>query len=81
MAERFEIAFLGTGSPLPSPDRCGAGNVVVAGGRHVLVDCGSRAARRPCSGMRHEQIDFDPRRATISPKRHARFGHLEANGP
>jgi ribonuclease Z len=46
MAERFEIAFLGTGSPLPSPDRCGAGNVVVAGGRHVLVDCGWGAARR-----------------------------------
>jgi ribonuclease Z len=46
MAERFEVVFLGTGSPLPSADRCGAGNVVVAGDTHVLVDCGWGAARR-----------------------------------
>ncbi len=42
----FEIAFLGTGSPLPNPDRCGAGQVVVADGTNVLVDCGWGAARR-----------------------------------
>lgn len=46
MADPFEIAFLGTGSPLPSPDRCGAGQVVVAGDKCVLVDCGWGAARR-----------------------------------
>lgn len=46
MSNRFEIVFLGTGSPLPSTDRCGAGQVVVAGETHVLVDCGWGAARR-----------------------------------
>ncbi|KAA0241021.1 MAG: MBL fold metallo-hydrolase [Dehalococcoidia bacterium] len=46
MTERLEIVFLGTGSPLPSADRCGAGNVVVAGDTNVLVDCGWGAARR-----------------------------------
>jgi ribonuclease Z len=46
MTERFEIVFLGTGSPLPSADRCGAGNVVVAGETNVLVDCGWGASRR-----------------------------------
>src|SRR4051794_17841400 len=46
MPERFEIAFLGTGSPLPNADRCGAGQVVVAGDTNVLVDCGWGAARR-----------------------------------
>ncbi len=46
MASDFEIVFLGTGSPLPSVDRCGAGQVVVADGRHILVDCGWGAARR-----------------------------------
>lgn len=46
MTEPFEIVFLGTGSPLPSADRCGAGQVVVAGETHVLVDCGWGAARR-----------------------------------
>ncbi len=58
MSERFEIAFLGTGSPLPNPDRCGAGNVVVAGDTHVLVDCGWGAARRILpSGIRPSVID------------------------
>jgi ribonuclease Z len=58
MSERFEIVFLGTGSPLPNPDRCGAGNVVVAGDTHVLVDCGWGAARRILpSGIRPSVID------------------------
>jgi len=46
MSERFEIVFLGTGGPLPNADRCGAGQVVVAGDTNVLVDCGWGAARR-----------------------------------
>jgi ribonuclease Z len=58
VSERFEIVFLGTGSPLPSADRCGAGNVVVAGDTHVLVDCGWGAARRlNPSGVRPVTID------------------------
>lgn len=46
MSDRFEIVFLGTGSPLGFADRCGAGQVIVAGETHVLVDCGWGAARR-----------------------------------
>jgi ribonuclease Z len=46
MPERFAIAFLGTGSPLPSAERCGAGQVIIAGNTQVLVDCGWGAARR-----------------------------------
>jgi ribonuclease Z len=58
MAERFEVVFLGTGSPLPSAERCGAGYVVVAGDRQVLVDCGWGAARRlGPSGVRPSAID------------------------
>ncbi|MCE7929709.1 MAG: MBL fold metallo-hydrolase [Chloroflexi bacterium CFX7] len=58
MSERFEIVFLGTGSPLPNADRCGAGNVVVAGDTHVLVDCGWGAARRLVpAGVRPASID------------------------
>lgn len=58
MSERFEVVFLGTGSPLANPDRCGAGNVVVAGDTHVLVDCGWGAARRLTpSGVRPNVID------------------------
>jgi ribonuclease Z len=58
VSKRFEIVFLGTGSPLANPDRCGAGNVVVAGDTNVLVDCGWGAARRLVpSGVRPNLID------------------------
>ncbi len=58
MAERFEVVFLGTGSPLPSAERCGAGQVIVAGETNVLVDCGWGAARRLVpSGVRPPSID------------------------
>jgi len=58
MVERFEIVFLGTGGPLPNADRCGAGNVVVAGDLNVLVDCGWGSARRLIpSGLRPSSID------------------------
>jgi ribonuclease Z len=42
----MEITLLGTGSPLPSGNRCGAGQLVVSGDHAVLVDCGWGAARR-----------------------------------
>ena len=58
MAEQFEVVFLGTGSPLASPDRCGCGHVIVAGGLHVMVDCGYGAARRlGPSGIIPAQVD------------------------
>jgi ribonuclease Z len=58
MPERFEVVFLGTGSPLPSADRCGSGTVVVAGETAVLVDCGWGAARRLIpAGVRPASID------------------------
>lgn len=45
-ANPFEVVLLGTGSPLPGPHRCGAGQVVIAGETRVLIDCGWGAARR-----------------------------------
>jgi ribonuclease Z len=42
----MEITLLGTGSPLPSANRCGAGQLVVSGESSVLIDCGWGAARR-----------------------------------
>jgi len=58
MSDRFEVVFLGTGSPLINADRCGSGTVVVAGDTHVLVDCGWGAARRLVpAGIRPNTID------------------------
>lgn len=36
----MEIVTLGTGSPLPDPDRAGPSTLVRAGGLQLLVDCG-----------------------------------------
>ncbi|MGE0601134.1 MAG: MBL fold metallo-hydrolase [Dehalococcoidia bacterium] len=59
MPEQFDVVFLGTGSPIPSPDRCGCGHVIVAGSTHVLVDCGYGAARRiNPAGIIPAQIDI-----------------------
>ena len=42
----FEVVLLGTGSPLPNVDRCGAGQVILSGDHRILVDCGWGVARR-----------------------------------
>ncbi|HLZ69108.1 MAG TPA: MBL fold metallo-hydrolase [Dehalococcoidia bacterium] len=46
MTEALEIVFLGTGSPLPSRVRCGAGQVLLCDETRVLLDCGWGVARR-----------------------------------
>jgi ribonuclease Z len=54
----LEVVFLGTGSPLPSADRCGAGAVIVADDTYVMVDCGWGAARRLIpSGIQPSRVD------------------------
>ena len=59
MPQPFEIVFLGTGSPLNSPDRCGCGHVIVAGGHNVVVDLGYGAARRLMpSGVLPANVDI-----------------------
>ncbi len=42
----MDLILLGTGSPLPSGNRCGAGNLVTSGDSTILIDCGWGAARR-----------------------------------
>jgi ribonuclease Z len=41
-----EVTLLGTGSPLPSPDRAGPATLVGAGDATVLVDCGRGVVMR-----------------------------------
>jgi ribonuclease Z len=41
-----EITLLGTGSPLPSPDRAGPATLVRAGAATILVDCGRGTVMR-----------------------------------
>jgi ribonuclease Z len=42
----LELTILGSGSPLPSPQRCGGGQVIAGGGASILIDCGWGVSRR-----------------------------------
>jgi ribonuclease Z len=46
----FDILLLGTGSPLPNADRCGAGQVIISGDDRIVIDLGWGAARRLFAG-------------------------------
>ncbi|MEY2467520.1 MAG: hypothetical protein QOF21_218 [Actinomycetota bacterium] len=36
----MDVTILGSGSPIPDPDRAGPSGLVSAGGQHFLIDCG-----------------------------------------
>ncbi|MGB1728164.1 MAG: ribonuclease Z, partial [Ilumatobacteraceae bacterium] len=36
----MRVVTLGTGSPIPDPNRAGPSTLVTAGDHHFLVDCG-----------------------------------------
>lgn len=42
----IEVTLLGTGSPIPDPDRAGPSTLVRAGGQTFLVDCGRGVQQR-----------------------------------
>lgn len=46
----FDVILLGTGSPLPNNDRCGAGNVIISGDDRIVIDLGWGSARRLFAG-------------------------------
>ncbi len=42
----MKLTLLGTGSPIPSPDRAGSANLIEAGPHRLLVDCGRGVVMR-----------------------------------
>ncbi len=42
----MKLTLLGTGSPIPSPDRAGSANLVQVAGQHLLFDCGRGVVMR-----------------------------------
>jgi len=42
----MKITLLGTGSPLPDPNRAGPSTLVAAGSHHIVVDCGRACVMR-----------------------------------
>ncbi|HZQ21222.1 MAG TPA: MBL fold metallo-hydrolase [Terriglobales bacterium] len=47
---RTKVVMLGTGTPLPDPDRSGPAVAVVVNGSAYLVDCGVNVVRRAAAG-------------------------------
>lgn len=55
----MDVVLLGTGSPLPDPNRAGPATLVQAGGRNVVVDCGRGVLQRTAAvGVGAGQIDL-----------------------
>ncbi len=48
----MDVILLGTGSPLPSPDRAGPSTLVHAGGLDLLFDCGRGVLMRAAAALR-----------------------------
>jgi ribonuclease Z len=53
----IEIVLLGTGSPLPDPNRAGPATLVRAGGTNLLVDCGRGVLLRAAAAAPAAQLD------------------------
>ena len=49
---RTQVVFLGTGTPLPDPDRSGPATAVVVDGAAYLFDAGAGVVRRASLGVR-----------------------------
>ena len=47
-ASDFKVTLLGTGTPIPVPDRFGPSTLIEAGGQKLLIDAGRGAAIRLC---------------------------------
>lgn len=46
MSDALAVTLLGTGTPIPSPDRAGAATLVRAGSTNLLIDCGRGVVMR-----------------------------------
>ncbi|MFM8907561.1 MAG: MBL fold metallo-hydrolase, partial [Actinomycetota bacterium] len=42
----MKVTLLGTGSPIPDPNRAGPSTLVQAAGQHIVVDCGRGCVMR-----------------------------------
>ena len=61
------ITLLGTGSPMPDPDRAGPATLIQAGGENYVVDCGRGVVMRlVAAGVAPGAINCRPRRPTCT---------------
>jgi len=70
-----KLVILGSGTPIPEPDRAGPAVAVVAGGRAYLVDFGAGVVRRAEAAFRGGIDALDVRRMTIAFATHLHSDH------
>ena len=67
----IEITLLGTGSPLPDPNRAGPSTLLQAGGANLLVDCGRGVLMRlAAAGCGADALDSAPAHAPAQRPHH-----------
>lgn len=56
----MDVILLGTGTPMPHPDRAGPAALVKAGGSNILIDCGRAVVMRlAAAGVGPQAIDAE----------------------
>lgn len=70
-----QVVVLGTGTPLPDPDRSGPAVAVVVNGKAYLVDFGPGVVRRAVSAERKGIAALDPTKITVAFCTHLHSDH------
>ena len=65
-ARGVQVVLLGTGTPLPDPERSGPSTAVVAGGRAYIFDAGTGVVRRAAAARDKGVGDLEPRTLRLS---------------
>jgi ribonuclease BN (tRNA processing enzyme) len=73
--EGAKLVILGSGTPIPEPDRAGPAVAVIAGGRAYLVDFGPGVVRRAEAAFRRGVAALDVRRLTVAFATHLHSDH------
>lgn len=72
---KMQIVFLGTGTPLPDPQRAGPSTAVVVNGKAYIVDAGTGLVRRAAAGYAKGIAALRPRNLRIAFLTHLHSDH------
>lgn len=74
-ASKTRVVLLGTGTPIPDPDRMGPSTAIVAGDRAYLVDFGAGLVRRAAAAASMGLPELDPTRLGAAFATHLHSDH------
>ncbi len=74
-AERTQVVMLGTGTPLPDPDRSGPSTAIVVNGKAYLFDAGTGVVRRAAATRAKGMTALEPRTLRVAFLTHLHSDH------